>query len=301
MSADASYASLQGRSVLVTGAGRGFGRLIALALVERGAHVLGTSARNRSELEQTARDASAAAAAAGRGGRFLASVADVSQYADCERVHAEAVQSFGSVDVLVNNAARGPLEANAEFFTAKPKFWTAAPEAYRRMVETNLVGAFYMARVVVPAMVERGFGRVINLSTSLPTMVAQGLAAYGATKGGLEVATVQWARDLVGTGVTVNVLLPGGPADTALIPGGIIGTRARADFRAGKGPTGDEGRTGGLLPADVIVAPALWLCADESAGCNGRRLVAKDWDPDLPGTEAAARALQPQHETPRIM
>jgi 3-oxoacyl-[acyl-carrier protein] reductase len=169
------------------------------------------------------------------------------------------------------------------------------------MVETNLVGAFYMARAAVPGMLAQGFGRIVNLSTSNPTMVMQGLAAYGATKAGLEAATVMWAKDLAGTGVTANVLLPGGPSDTALIPGGAVGTRAIPGFRAGRGPKGDEGRTGGILPAEIIVPPALWLSADESSGWNGRRFVAKDWDDELPPEDAAARAATDPQPAPRVM
>jgi 3-oxoacyl-[acyl-carrier protein] reductase len=295
------YPSLRGRVVLVTGAGRGFGRLMALALAEQGALVLGTSARNRDELDATAAQVEAAARAAGRGGRFVGTLADVSRDADCEAAVALAVREFGRVDALVNNAARGPMEANANYFAAKPRFWEAPPDAYRRMVETNLVGAFLMARAVVPGMLGRGFGRIVNLSTSHPTMVMQGLAAYGATKAGLEAATVMWAKDLAGTGVTANVLLPGGPADTALLPGGGRGALAPAGYRAGKGPTGDEGRIGGILPAEVIVPPTLWLCADESAAYNGRRIVGKDWDPDVPPEVAVAKAMQPQGQAPRIM
>ena len=158
-----------------------------------------------------------------------------------------------------------------------------------------------MARAATPQFLANKFGRIVNISTSLPTMVMQGLAAYGSTKAGLEVATIVWSRDLADTGVTANVLLPGGPADTALIPGGTVGTRTPADFRQGKGARGDEGRVGGILPAEVMVAPTLWLCADESNACNGRRLVAKDWDPDLDPATAAAGCMQPQNPNPRIM
>jgi len=164
---------------------------------------------------------------------------------------------------------------------AKPRFWQAPVAAHRTLVGSNLIGAFQMARAVTPGMVEQSFGRIINISTSLPTMVMQGLAAYGATKAALEVGSVVRARDLEGTGVTVNVLLPGGPSDPALISGGVVGTRAKADFVAGKGPTGDEGRVGGILPAEIMVPPTLWLCADDSA--------------------AAARAMQAAQPALRIM
>jgi 3-oxoacyl-[acyl-carrier protein] reductase len=271
---------------------------MALGLVAQGAHVLGTAVRAGDELAQTA---AAAAAAARDGGVFEPCIADVRDDGDCARSVARAVALFGRLDVLINNAARGPLEANPDYFQSKPRFWQAPPEAYRTMVETNLIGAFQMARAAVPGMLGQGFGRIVNISTSLPTMVMQGLAAYGSTKAALEVATVVWAKDLEGSGVTANILLPGGPSDTALIPGGVVGTRAKADFRAGKGPVGDEGRVGGILPAEIMVPPTLWLCADESARYNGRRFVAKDWDDELPPAEAASRAVQPQHATPRIM
>ena len=312
------YSSLAGRSIVITGAGRGFGRLMALALLHSGANVLGTAARNGGELaktaalaggEATADAAEAFSLAAGQSacgvasvrGRFIGIIADVSDYAACERTVARALQEFGRVDVLINNAARGPLEANDNYFLAKPKFWEAKPDAWQTMIETNLIGAFFMARAIAPQLIANKFGRIINISTSLPTMVMPGLAAYGASKGGLEVASILWARDLADSGVTVNVLLPGGPADTALIPGGVVGMRAKADFRQGKGARGDEGRVGGILPAEVMIAPTLWLCADESSGYTGRRLIAKDWDPDLDAADAAVGCMQPQHAAPRIM
>jgi 3-oxoacyl-[acyl-carrier protein] reductase len=290
------YPSLRDRVVIVTGAGRGFGRLMTVALVREGARVLGTAGRSESELLETGRMADRDAP-----GHFLPVLADVSDVAQCERSVRTACEHFGHVDALVNNAARGPLEAHADYFASKPRFWEVAPDAYRRMVETNLLGAFYMARAVVPHMLTRGFGRIVNISTSYPTMVMQGLAAYGATKSGLEASTVVWAKDLEGTGVTANVLLPGGPSDTALIPGGTVGTRARPDFRQGKGARGDEGRVGGILPAEIMIEPTLWLCADDSSAFNGRRLVAKDWDPDLAPAAAAARAMQEAGTAPRIM
>jgi 3-oxoacyl-[acyl-carrier protein] reductase len=292
----ARHPSLAGRVVVVTGAGRGFGRLFAIALAAQGAHVVGTAARAERELHETADSVRT-----GGHGSFAPLLADVSRYEDCERVVAETLRLHGRLDALLNNAARGPMEANPDYYAAKPKFWEAPPDAYRLMVETNLVGAFYMARAAVRPMLANGFGRIVNLSTSNPTMVMQGLAAYGATKAGLEAATVLWAKDLAGTGVTANVLLPGGPADTALIPGGTVGSRAMSGFRAGKGPRGDEGRTGGLLPAEIIVPPALWLCSDESLDWNGRRFVAKDWDPDLPPAEAAARSTTEPLPAPRVM
>lgn len=290
------FASLENRACIVTGAGRGFGRLMTLGLLRQGARVLGSAGRNAAELAETERLAASVGS-----GRFVAAMADVASNADCERLVETAMREFGRVDVLVNNAARGPREAHEDFFAAKPRFWEAPPAAVERMVNTNLTGQFFMARAATPHMLRAGFGRIVNISTSLPTMVGQGMAVYGACKAALETLSVVWSRDLEGTGVTCNVLLPGGPSDTELIPGGGVGTRARPDFRQGKGAPGDEGRVGGILPAEIMVTPTLWLAADDSAAYNGRRFVAKDWDPDLPPASAAQRAVQPQQAAPRIM
>jgi NAD(P)-dependent dehydrogenase (short-subunit alcohol dehydrogenase family) len=291
------FDSLRGRVCVVTGAGRGFGRLMALALVRQGAKVLGSAARKRAELEETAQLARAVEGA----GQFVPRLADVSKPRDCDDLVAATVAQFGRIDVLINNAARGPREANEDFYNAKPRFWETPVDAFARMVDTNLTGQFCMARAAMPHMLQQRFGRIVNISTSLPTMVMQGLAVYGACKAALEVLSVVWARDLANTGITCNVLLPGGPADTALIPGGEIGTRAKQDFRAGKGPRGDEGRVGGILPAEIMVTPTLWLAADDSAAYTGRRFVAKDWDPDLTPEAAAQGAMQAQFDAPRIM
>jgi 3-oxoacyl-[acyl-carrier protein] reductase len=133
------------------------------------------------------------------------------------------------------------------------------------------------------------------------TRVLQSGGPYGACKAALEASSVTWAKDLEGSGVTVNVLLPGGPADTALIAG-PVGGRAIPNFKAGKGPIGQEGKVvGGLLPPDIMAPPTLWLCADESSAYNGRRIVARDWDPDLPVAEALAAAMQPKGGDPLIM
>jgi 3-oxoacyl-[acyl-carrier protein] reductase len=267
------YPSLRNRVVIVTGAGRGFGRSMALALVREGASVLGSASRHVPELRETAQ------LAASGPGSFDAVLADVSNPDDCERTFAAACAKFQRVDVLINNAARSPREAHADFPATRPKFWEIAPGTYRYMVDTSLLGSFYMARIVAPHMIERGFGRIINISSSYAMMVAQGLAAYGVTKSGLEVSTIVWAKDLEGTGVTVNVLLPDASSEMPVIHD-------------------DEG---GKPAPDIMIAPTLWLCADESNGVTGRRIVAQDWDPRIPPVQAAKRAIGERSATPRIM
>lgn len=287
---------LAGRTAIVTGGGRGLGKVMALALVKAGVDVLITGARSVAELDDTTAEARALG-----GGRCFARRADVSDPGQCEQVHAEAVERFGLVDILVNNAARGPTEpGGAASDGGRPRFWESDADAYLRMIGTNVGGPFLMARCCVPAMVAAGHGRIINISTSRPTMLIERSGPYGATKTMLEASSRTWASELAGTGVTVNVLLPGGPADTALIPG-AVGERSNG-YRAGKEPLGQEGVvTGGLLPPELMVPPLLWLASDDAADVTGRRFLARDWDPDLPFAAALAQAEGPRARWPHVI
>lgn len=193
------------------------------------------------------------------------------------------------------------MEANPNYFQEKPKFWSAPADAWRRMIETNLVGVFLMTRAVVPGMLERGLGRIINISTSHPTMVMQGLAAYGAAKAGVEAATVMWAKDLAGTGVTANVLLPGGPADTALVPGGGAGKLrgGRLSRRQGthrrRGPHRRHPAGRGDRAAHALAVRGRVVGVQRPA--HRRQGLGPRGTPEL----AVAKAMQPQGVAPRIM
>ncbi len=292
-----SYSSLKDRVIIITGGGRGLGRVMTLALAAQGARVLITASRSPQDIDETIATAEALNA-----GMVTGMVADVTDPQACENVVAACLAAYGRIDVLINNAARPPFEAAMPRSDGtRAKFWEADATGYQTMVDTNFVGPWLMARAVAPHMAAAGFGKIINISTSRITMILQGGSPYGACKAGLEASSVAWAKDVEGSGVTVNVLLPGGAADTALIPG-VVGTRAIPGFRPGKGPAGQEGVViGGLLPPEVMAAPALWLCADDSNGVNGRRVVGRDWDPDLPPAEAAAVAVQPKGDAPLIM
>lgn len=112
--------------------------------------------------------------------------------------------------------------------------------------------------------------------------------------------TLIWARELEGTGITVNALLPGGATDTAIIPG-AVGTRADPTFRQGKGKKGLEGTATSFLPPEVMAAPIQWLASPESGNMTGKRFVARDWDPELPPSEAAIGAMQTPSPYPTVM
>lgn len=252
---------LDGLVTIVTGAGRGIGRALALEFAAQGAHVVLTAARERAEIEDVAR----AAEANGASGRILPLVADVADAASCEHVAAQTVERFGQIDVLVNNAARGMKYVSPNFVTSPPPFWEIDPEVWKMVIATNLTGPFLMARAVVPHMLQRQSGSIINVSISYETMKRRGFSPYGPSKAGLEAASAIWAQDLEGTGIRLNELLPGGMTATGMLPQHLS----------------DEMRQRLLDPA-IVAAPAVYLASPRSRLVTGRRLVATEWTPEHP-------------------
>lgn len=275
------YTSISGRSVIVTGGSRGLGREMALALAQAGARVAITGSVDSAALDETVAEAAAIAGAA----NVLKIVADVASYADCEAATAAVIAAFGRIDVLVNNAGVGMRLISETFNTVPTKFWEADPDAWARIVATNVNGPFNMARAVVPHMLASGFGKVINVSTSDQTMVRRGYSPYGPSKAALEAASRVWAQDLAGTGVDVNVYLPGGAADTGLLPDS----------------PDKKGADGNLLPASIMRRAILWLASDQSNGQTGGRYIARLWDEALPADEAAAASRSASIAKPVIM
>jgi NAD(P)-dependent dehydrogenase (short-subunit alcohol dehydrogenase family) len=253
---------LAGRVAVVTGGGRGLGRAMTLGLARAGVAVVATAARERAEIDSVAAEAPA--------GRIVPMIADITREEDCARVVAAALEHFGRLDILVNNAGRGMRYVSETFMTEPTKFWQTAADAYRLVIETNVIGPFLMARAATLAMLSAGWGRIINISMNAETMRRRGFSPYGPSKAALESATIIWAQDLEGTGVTVNALLPGGATLTGMIP---------ASFP-------DQQRAKLLDPA-VMVPPLLWLASPRSDGVTGRRFIATQWCDDNPQAAAA--------------
>jgi NAD(P)-dependent dehydrogenase (short-subunit alcohol dehydrogenase family) len=132
-----------------------------------------------------------------------------------------------------------------------------------------------MTRAVLPTLLAQSWGRIINVTTSLDTMWRPLMQPYGGSKAANEAILTALAQELEGSGVTANVLVPGGAADTRLVP------RAMAPDRSQ------------LIPPEVMVTPLIWLCSNDSDGVNGQRLIAMRWDDSLPPAEAAKRAGAP--------
>jgi len=257
---------LAGRVAIVTGGGRGLGRAMALGLVKAGATVVATVARERDEIERLARDANAG----GRPDAVYPMLADVTREDDCARTVATALERFGRLDILVNNAGRGMKYVSEDFLTQPTRFWETPAATWRLVIETNVVGPFLMAHAAVPAMLTRGWGRIVNISMNAETMRRRGFSPYGPSKAAMESATNIWAQDLADTGITVNALLPGGATLTGMIPQSFP-----AHLRAT------------LLDPEIVVPPLLWIVSTKSDNVTGRRFVATKWRADNPEGEAA--------------
>jgi len=196
--------TLAGRVALVTGAGRGIGRAIALALAREGASVA-LAARTGRELDAVA------ATIAESGGRALVLPVDVTIATEVERVVADTVAKLDRLDVLVTSAGVATFGPVVE---AKTEDWDS-------MLAVNLRGAMLACRAAAPRMIAQGAGTIINVASIAATRALPGAAAYGATKAGLVAFSRVLAEELRGTGVRVGLLVPGA-VDTPLwdaIPG----------------------------------------------------------------------------------
>jgi NAD(P)-dependent dehydrogenase (short-subunit alcohol dehydrogenase family) len=187
---------LTGRVGVVTGAGRGLGRAIATALGAEGMSLL-LLARTGSEVRTLADELTEQ-----YGVKVLPAAVDVTDAAAVDRVVLHAEQHLGTVDLLVNNA--GTIE------TTERPFWEADPEEMWRVVETNLRGPLLLTRALLPPMVQRGHGHVVNLTSRARAATRTGTyTGYAVSKRALSALTESLAGPLAGTGVVVVDLLPG--------------------------------------------------------------------------------------------
>jgi gluconate 5-dehydrogenase len=241
---------LAGTRVMVTGATSGLGAAMADALSAAGARVVVTSRR-----------LSGAQAVAQRLGSDAMGVElDVRDEAVVDATIAEVWERLGGLDVLVNNAGIGMRTVNPRFLTDPQPFWEVTPAGFRDVVDTKVTGTFLVARAVAPRMVAAGSGRIVNISMSESTMTRRGFVPYGPSGAAVEALSRVMAADLAGTRVTVNMLLPGGPTATGMVPE----------------DTPPEVRERLLDPA-VMGPPIVWLASPRAAGVHDQRIVATEF------------------------
>lgn len=254
---------LDGCVVIMTGADRGLGRAMSLGLAQAGARLVLASPAVAG-LEEVAAEIRGIAGP----GHDLVVETDITDLGSAAACLARTMDAFGALHVLVNNARRphrGPgLPASGNSF----KFWETDPRIYKESVEVNVTGTFFMARTMAPHFIAQGQGKIINLTTSVHNFSGHMNSPYGVTKAAVDAETYIWAKDLAGTGVTCNALLPGGACDS--------------DPQREKKP----GRT--YLPVDIMNPVVIWLCSPRSDGHTGGRFNGSLWDPSLDVDSAGA-------------
>jgi 3-oxoacyl-[acyl-carrier protein] reductase len=185
--------TLTGRVALVTGASRGIGRAIAIGLARAGATVCVNYRRQHERAKETL------AAIEASGGHGFVQQADVSDRAQTEALVGAVVERAGRLDILVNNAG----------ISREGLFVETSDDEWASVLETNLDAVYRCTRLAAPHMLQRGWGRIVNVSSVLASRAGRGQVGYAASKGGVDAFTVALARELGPRGITVNAIAPG--------------------------------------------------------------------------------------------
>jgi NAD(P)-dependent dehydrogenase (short-subunit alcohol dehydrogenase family) len=257
------------RVAIVTGGLRGLGRGMTLGLAATGIKVLavGHLPEDVAAMDHTP--------------NIRPMIADLRSPKACDSVIAEAIAAFGRIDILVNSAGLTFTYIDPKRFVDGPrKFWEISDEVIQNVLDTNYVAADQMGRRVAPILLKQGWGRIVNVTTKLDTMNRAGSVPYGSSKAALEMTTEIWAKELAGTGVTVNIVNPGAGANT---PG--MAQEMRDWSRDGLKPR--------LVEPDEMVPPLLYVVSPAADQVNGYRFDALTWDTALPPAEAARRNARP--------
>ena len=247
---------LHNKVALVTGAGRGIGRAIALAFAREGADVALT-ARTAAEIEQVAAEVTALGRSA------EARPVDLGDRAQAIGLPERVARHFPAVDVLVNNAGIGSNASPHRVVDYDDDFWDLS-------LAINLTAPYLLTKALVPGMIERGWGRVINMASVAGKRGLLAAGAYTATKHGLIGLTRTAALETAGTGVTVNAICPGATRTVMLLRRLKVDAELRgepiADVEANINPMGR------LLEPEEIAELAVYLASDDTRGMTGQAL-----------------------------
>ena len=242
--------TLEGQCALVTGGGSGIGAATAVALAAAGAAVVALARH-----EEGVREVADAVTAVG--GRALALVADVDDESALEAAVDRAADQFGRLDILVTCAAAGPAAGPSE---------TVSRDDWQRVIDTDLTGCFMSCRAAGRHMLERGYGRIVNLASFHVVATYPERAAYAAAKAGVVGLTQALAVEWGGRGVTVNAVAPG-PVRTPRTQWFLEQDPANEAGMVGRTPTGR------LADLDDVTAVIGFLCSPAARHVNGQTIV----------------------------
>lgn len=239
---------LSGKVALVTGAARGIGHGIALRFAAEGARV-GVLDLSREACQAVVDDIAAS------GGHGLALGADITQEADVSAAVEELQRKFGTVSVLVNNAAVMPSSRLHE----------TSPEDFDRCVAVNLRGTYLVSRAVIPGMLDSGKGSIIHMSSVTGQRGLPGIAIYAATKGALIALTRAMSTDYARFGIRVNAVAPG-TIDSPMLHDFVAAQSDQAKIRRQFDEMHPIGRVGTI---EEVASVCLFLASDESSFVTG--------------------------------
>jgi NAD(P)-dependent dehydrogenase (short-subunit alcohol dehydrogenase family) len=248
--------TLTGRRALITGGGRGIGRAIALAFAQAGADVAVT-ARSEAEIAQVAGEVKSI------GRKGVAITCDVANPDNITRMAAQAVEALGDVDILVNNAGMG----------ATHKLLGHPDDLWHRVMAVNLNSVYYVTTALLPTLIERKGGRIINVASIASKVGARYTSAYSASKHGVLGLTRSLALEMIPYGITVNAICPG-YVDTPMTEGTVANMvektgMAEADAKAMLEKLSPQGR---LITSQEVAGLALYLASDVAAGITGQAI-----------------------------
>jgi NAD(P)-dependent dehydrogenase (short-subunit alcohol dehydrogenase family) len=256
MADDMDNLPLTGKRAIVTGAGRGIGRSIALALAHAGADVALT-ARTAADLEPLAADIE------GIGRRCVTVPCDVTDPQQVEAMSRRVLEGLGGLEILVNNAGH----AQSHKFVGHPD------ELWHDMLRTNLTSVYYVTKAFAPALIEARWGRIINIASTAARVGARYVAAYTAAKHGVLGLTRALAVELMPHNITVNAICPG-YVDTSMTEESIanIVSRTGMDEQQARETLAQTSPQHRLIAPEEVAALAVYLASELSKGITGQAI-----------------------------